>query len=64
MHPTVEAARVAGLLYLLMGIPAAFSMMYVPGTLIVPGDAAATANNILSRRRFSVWANRFCPSRF
>jgi len=47
MHPTVEAARVAGLLYLLMGIPAAFSMMYVPGTLIVPGDAAATANNIL-----------------
>jgi len=47
MHPTVEAARVAGLLYLLMGIPAAFSMMYVPGTLIVPGDEAATANNIL-----------------
>jgi hypothetical protein len=31
-----------------MGIPAAFSLMYVPQTLIVPGNATATANNILA----------------
>lgn len=48
MHPTVKTARVAGLLYLLMGLPAAFSLIYVPRTLIVHGDAAATATNILA----------------
>ncbi len=48
MHPTGNTARVAGLLYLLMGIPALFSEMYVPRTLIVPGNATATANNILA----------------
>jgi len=48
MHPTDKAARVAGLLYPLMGIPAVFSFMYVPRTLIVGGNAAATANNILA----------------
>ena len=47
MHPTVKAARVAGLLYLLMGLPAPFALIYLPGKLIVRGDAAATANNIL-----------------
>jgi hypothetical protein len=34
------------LLYLLMGIPAVFSLLYVPSALIIPGDATATANNI------------------
>ena len=38
-------ARVAGLLYLLPF--EAFSLQYVPARLIVPGDAAATAQNIL-----------------
>ena len=47
MHPTVKAARVAGLLYLLMGLPAPFALIYLPGKLIVRGEAAATANNIL-----------------
>ena len=47
MDPTNRNARVAGLLYLLMGIPAVFSLMYVPRTLVVPGNATATANNIL-----------------
>jgi hypothetical protein len=46
MHPTVKAARVAGAVYLSM-IFAPFSLLYVPGKLIVRGDAAATANNIL-----------------
>ena len=41
-------ARVAGLLYLVMGIIGAFSILYVPSTLIVPGDAAATVNNIMA----------------
>ncbi len=48
MDPTNRIARAAGLLYLLMGIPAAFSIMYVPRTLIVRGNATATANSILA----------------
>src|SRR5690606_11103405 len=35
----------AGLLYLLLAVTGGFSMLYVP-SLIVPGDAAATAANI------------------
>jgi hypothetical protein len=41
-------ARVAGLLYLLLVITAAFTLTYVPGALIVRGNAAATADNILA----------------
>lgn len=48
MHPTGKTARVAGLLYLLMGIPAPFSLIYIPRTLIVPGNATTTADNILA----------------
>jgi hypothetical protein len=47
MHPTNNTARVAGFLYLLMGIPAPFSLI-IPRTLIVRGDATATAKNILA----------------
>src|SRR5439155_1707949 len=36
----------AGLLYLLASIPAPFALIYVPGTLIVSGDATATANHV------------------
>jgi hypothetical protein len=39
-------ARVAGFLLLFVAIIAPFSQLYVPSILIVPGDAAATANNI------------------
>jgi hypothetical protein len=48
MHPTNKTARVAGLLYVLTGLPAPFSLIYIPRTLIVPGNANATANNILA----------------
>ena len=48
MHPTVKTARVAGLIYLAMIFVASFSMLYVPGKLIVRGNAAATAENILA----------------
>lgn len=41
-------ARIAGFLYLMMAPFAIFSMMYVPSILIVPGDAATTANNIMA----------------
>jgi hypothetical protein len=39
-------ARLAGLLYLLSSIPGAFAFIYVPGRLVVEGDAAATADRI------------------
>ncbi len=48
MNSTKKAARVAGLLYVLACIPAPFSLIYVPNTLIVPGNATATANKILA----------------
>jgi Domain of unknown function (DUF4386) len=38
--------RFAGLLYVLTSIVGFFAMAYVPGKLIVHGNAAATANNI------------------
>ena len=39
-------ARVAGFLLLFIVLIAPFSQIYVPSTLVVPGDATATANNI------------------
>jgi hypothetical protein len=48
MHPTDKAARVAGAIYLSMVFTAPFSLIYVPRTLIVRGNAAATAANILA----------------
>lgn len=41
-------ARVAGFLYLLANIPAPFALLYLPSLLIVRGDAAATARNIMA----------------
>jgi Domain of unknown function (DUF4386) len=38
--------RFAGLLYVLTSTVGFFAMAYVPGKVIVHGDAAATANNI------------------
>ena len=40
--------RFAGLLYVLTSIVGFFAMGYVPGKLIVDGNAAATASNILA----------------
>jgi hypothetical protein len=39
-------ARLAAVLYLLIALLAGFVHLYVPGALIVPGDAGATASNI------------------
>ena len=40
-------ARIAGVLYLVITIAAIIAHFYVPDTLIVPDDAAATASNIM-----------------
>ena len=45
---TKTTARIAGLLYILIFVSAGFSEGFVRATLIVPGDAAATAANILA----------------
>ncbi len=41
-----KTARFAGILYLVITVAAIFAHFYVPGELIVTGDAAATARNI------------------
>ncbi|MEX1139682.1 MAG: DUF4386 domain-containing protein [Bacteroidota bacterium] len=41
-----KSLRTAALLYLLMALSAPLSLLYVPGKLIVKGDAAATADLI------------------
>src|SRR2546428_1005998 len=48
MNPTVKAARIAGSIFLTMVFTAPFSLIYVPSKLIVRGNAAATADNILA----------------
>ena len=42
-----KIARLAGIVYLVMAPFAVFGNLYVP-SLLVPGDAAATANNIMA----------------
>jgi hypothetical protein len=46
MSFTKNPGRFAGLLYVLTSIVGFFAMGYVPGKVIVHGNAAATANNI------------------
>jgi hypothetical protein len=41
-----RTARLAGFLYLVITVAAIVAHMYVPANIIVPGDAAATAQNI------------------
>ena len=48
MHPTDKAARIAGWWYLSIVVTAPFCLMYVPGKVIVSGNATATATNILA----------------
>src|ERR1700688_1895214 len=51
MNSTKKTARIAGLLYLLNGVTGFFGIIYVPSRLIVSGNAAATANNIIASER-------------
>src|SRR5512140_1050454 len=45
-HSTRRQARRAGLLYLALAVIAPIGLVYVPGRLIVSGDATATADRI------------------
>ena len=46
MDSTKNRGRLTGLLYLLVSIPGAFALIYVPSKVIVHGNPAATINNI------------------
>ena len=48
MHSLKKAARIAGAIYLSMVVTGPFSLIYVPNKLIVRGNAAAPADNILA----------------
>ena len=48
MNSIQKTARLAGLLYLALAALSAFGLVYVPSMIVVPGDAAATANNIVA----------------
>lgn len=48
MVPTKRDARIAGWLYFLFAAPGPFCLMYVPAKIMVRGDAAATAANLLA----------------
>ena len=50
MHPTDKAARIAGAVYLSLVVTGPFTLIYVPNKLIVPGNATATASNILAHQ--------------
>jgi hypothetical protein len=57
-----KTARLAGLLWLLNVVTTAFSLGYVRANLIVSGDAAATANNIVANEslfRMAIVSNLF-----
>src|SRR5437762_14227391 len=60
MHSLKKAAPIAGTIYLWMVITGPFSLIYVPSKLIVRGNAAATAVNILAHEtmfRLSILAD-------
>jgi Domain of unknown function (DUF4386) len=46
MSSLKKQSRFATALYFLNALPAPFALLYVPGVLIVRGDATATANNV------------------
>ena len=48
MSSIQKKARIAGILYLLLIPFSIFGMLYVPSTLIVPGNTAATTSNIIA----------------
>ena len=62
MHPTVKTARIAGAVYLSTLPIALYFWSYIPGKLIVRGNAPATAQNILDHEtlfRFSILGDLF-----
>ena len=50
MNSPKRTARIAGLLILIISVFSVFSMLYVSSKLVVPGDAATTASNIMASK--------------
>jgi hypothetical protein len=48
MNSNKKTARTAGFWYLVLAITSGFGLLYVPSAIIVPGNAAATADNIVA----------------
>jgi hypothetical protein len=62
MHPTKKTARIAGAIYISTLPLALYFWSYIPGKLIVRGNATATAENILAHEtlfRFSILGDVF-----
>lgn len=67
MDSLKKTAKLAGLLYLILAITGVFGIMYVPSTLIVPGDANATVENIIGNQflfRLGIISNLVCQTLF
>src|SRR5258706_2124914 len=62
MNSSKKTARLAGLLYLFAVVTGGFGLFYIRSYVIVPGDAAATAGNIMASEflfRAAIVANLF-----
>ena len=55
MESADKTARLAGALYLATAVVGPFGLLYVPTTVIVPGDATATAANLLAYETLFRW---------
>jgi len=67
MNSTKKTARLAGLLYLVNAATGFFGIIYVPGRLILSGNATATAHNILASERlfhFGIASELICAIEF
>jgi hypothetical protein len=63
MRSRQGTARLAGVLYVVMGLSGAFTLLYVPSVFLVPGNATATAGRITASPglyRFGVFADLMC----
>ena len=63
MTTTSRNARAAGFLYLLLAIAGPLRLMYIPKTLFVHGNAAATTSNIVAHEtlfRLGIVSDLFC----
>ncbi len=65
MNEIRRKARTVGFLYLLLALAAPFRLIYLPSTLIVPGNAAETAARITAHEglfRLGIVSDLFCGS--
>lgn len=63
MPPTTRSARVAGAIYCLLAVTGPFTLIYIPGKFIVPGNAAASVSAILGHEllfRIGILAELAC----